>query len=244
MKISMKISIKISRRPPRNRWGQSWENLQWDLGGGQGGIFGERKFILRRWPCTGRFRSTTTVDIYRRQLDTMFKEEVYPGLDLVDVCLLAAMVLGPLLGYMYFSFAVRQMGVNGLLLTMAIPTFLCGCCGLLISSEAPTLFKFLFPSLTNQLAESSQFVVAISSILAIPPVVNLVVDGKGFNLFSFWALALLALGVLIELNTRSQLLSFVPYVVVVPKLLEATGVALLILTLASTLTKKEDPKEA
>ena len=174
----------------------------------------------------------------------MFKEEVYPGLDLVDVCLLAAMVLGPLMGYMYFSFAVRQMGVNGLLLTMAIPTFLCGCCGLLISSEAPTLFKFLFPSLTNQLAESSQFVVAISSILAIPPVVNLVVDGKGFNLFSFWALALLALGVLIELNTRSQLLSFVPYVVVVPKLLEATGVALLILTLASTLTKKEDPKEA
>ena len=107
----------------------------------------------------------------------MFKEEVYPGLDLVDLCVLVSMVLGPLVTYFYFSFAVRQMGVNGLLLTLAIPTFLLGACGLLINSEAPTLLRLAFSGLVTTVAESSQFLVAISSILAIPPVVNLVVDG-------------------------------------------------------------------
>lgn len=107
----------------------------------------------------------------------MFKEEVYPGLDLVDVGLLVSMVAGPLLAYFYVSFALRQMGVNGILLTMAIPTFLLGVCGLLIGTEAPMLLKVFLPGLVSQVAELSQFVVAISSILAIPPVVNLVVDG-------------------------------------------------------------------
>ena len=107
----------------------------------------------------------------------MFKEELYPGLDLVDVCLLTSMVVGPLIAYLYVSFAMRQMGVNGLLLTLAIPTFLVGVCGLLVNSEAPTLVRLFLPTLVSQIADSSQFVVAISSILAIPPVVNLVVDG-------------------------------------------------------------------
>ncbi|QDZ21560.1 hypothetical protein HOP50_06g40870 [Chloropicon primus] len=173
----------------------------------------------------------------------MFKEELYPGLDLVDVGLLVSMVAGPLLAYFYVSFALRQMGVNGILLTMAIPTFLLGVCGLLIGTEAPMLLKVFLPGLVSQVAELSQFVVAISSILAIPPVVNLVVDGRGANLFSFWAIGLLLLGVLIEVNTKAQLFSFIPYVVVVPKLLEATGVLLLILTLASTLTKKDNKEK-
>ena len=107
----------------------------------------------------------------------MFKEELYPGLDLVDVCLLTSMVVGPLIAYLYVSFAMRQMGVNGLLLTLAIPTFLVGVCGLLVNSEALTLVRLFLPTLVSQIADSSQFVVAISSILAIPPVVNLVVDG-------------------------------------------------------------------
>ena len=84
--------------------------------------------------------------------------------------------------------------------------------------------------------------VAISSILAIPPVVNLVVDKKGANLFTFWAGLLLAVGVVAELNTSSKLFSFIPYFTVVPKLLEATGVLLLILTLASKVTKKGKAK--
>ena len=107
----------------------------------------------------------------------MFKEELYPGLDLVDVCLLTSMVVGPLIAYLYVSFAMRQMGVNGLLLTLDIPTFLVGVCGLLVNSEAPTLVRLFLPTLVSQIADSSQFVVALSSILAIPPVVNLVVDG-------------------------------------------------------------------
>lgn len=107
----------------------------------------------------------------------MFKEELYPGLDLVDVCLLTSMVVGPLIAYLYVSFAMRQMGVNGLLLTLAIPTFLVGVCGLLVNSEALTLVRLFLPTLVPQIADSSQFVVALSSILAIPPVVNLVVDG-------------------------------------------------------------------
>lgn len=61
-------------------------------------------------------------------------------------------------------------------------------------------------------------------------------------MFSFWAIGLLLLGVLIEVNTKAQLLSFIPYVVVVPKLLEATGVLLMTLTLVSTLTKKSKEK--
>ena len=112
----------------------------------------------------------------------MFKEELYPGLDLVDVGLLVSMILLPLASYLYLAFACRQLGVNGLLLTLAIPSFLLGVCGLLVEYEAPTLFKVFLPSLTSQIAEASQFVVAISSILSIPPVVNLIVDGVSSTL--------------------------------------------------------------
>lgn len=107
----------------------------------------------------------------------MFKEELYPGFDLVDVCFLVALIVGPLISYIYLSFAFRQLGFNGLLLTVAIPTFLAGVCGLLVESESPTLFKVFLPNLVAQIAQGSQFVVAISSILAIPSVVNLIADG-------------------------------------------------------------------
>ena len=107
----------------------------------------------------------------------MFKEELYPGIDLVDLGVLIAMVIFPLASYLYLAFAYRQLGVNGLLLTLAIPTFLLGTCGLLVEYEAPTLFKMFLPNLTTQIAESSQFIVAISTILSIPPIVNLIVDG-------------------------------------------------------------------
>ena len=107
----------------------------------------------------------------------MFKEEVYGGLDLVDCGVLAAMVFVPLLTYTYLSFAYRQLGLNGLLLTVALPAFLAGTCGVLVESESPTLLKVFLPGLVSQIAELSQFTVAASSILAIPPVVNLIVDG-------------------------------------------------------------------
>ena len=62
-------------------------------------------------------------------------------------------------------------------------------------------------------------------------------------MFSFWALLLLVVGVVVELNTTAKVFSYIPYITVVPKLLEATGVLLFILTLASKVTKKKETKE-
>ena len=61
---------------------------------------------------------------------------------------------------------------------------------------------------------------------------------RGSKLFNFWAVVLVATGVATEFLTRNSVFSYIPYITVVTRLLEATGVFFIILTLASKVTKK------
>ncbi len=61
---------------------------------------------------------------------------------------------------------------------------------------------------------------------------------RGSKLFTFWATVLGLAGVAIDVSTRCHVFAFVPYVKMVPKLFQATGLLLFVLAFASSFTSQ------
>ncbi len=105
------------------------------------------------------------------------KERFEYGFDLVDVYCIATASAAALFSALYLRLVYGSLGLSGFLLIASLPTLVLGLCGLIAEEEAPLLVKILFPSSLATLIEYSQYIVALSSILIIPPTVKLCSSG-------------------------------------------------------------------